>query len=224
MLLWAVAACASNPPYSVNVNSIADSTAGPIGTYTIIPLDESVNHTDLQFREFARYVRSSIPRSMGHYVEPDADPDAVVILAYGIGDPATEVSSFSIPQFGQTGISSAQTFGTMSSYGNHGTYSGTTTFTPTYGITGYSTHIASQRTYSRHIALFAYDLKSSGGEPRQIWQTVIQSRGSNDDLRSVFPIMIAAAGPTIGSNTSESQRITIRENDPKVSALRARSQ
>lgn len=224
VLLLTVAACASTTTYSVTVSSIADPTATSFGTYTMIPLDESMTHTDLQFQEYARYVRSSLPRSMGLYVEPDADPEAVVILAYGIGDPATEVSSFAIPQFGQTGISSAQTYGTVSSYGNYGTYSGTTNFTPTYGITGYTTHVASQRTYQRHISLFAYDLRSASSEPRQVWQTVIQSRGTNGDLRSVFPVMIAAASPSIARNANESVSIDIDENDPKVSSLKALSQ
>ena len=42
-----------------------------------------------------------------------------------------------MPVYGQTGISSSNTFGTINTFGNTSTYSGSTYYTPSYGITGY---------------------------------------------------------------------------------------
>lgn len=218
------AACTPATSYNVNISSLADQSTNTNRTYTIIPLDESIPNTDLQFRKYSNYLKKSIPPSAGAYVDSSMNPDIVVLLGYGIGDPSDQVSSYSIPQFGQSGISSAQTYGTVTSFGNTGTYSGTTNYTPTYGITGYTTHLSSSRTYQRHISLFAYDITVDSAEPKQVWQTVITSRGTNNDLRRVFPAMLAAANPLIASNTGGSVSVDIKENDERIVSLKATAQ
>lgn len=216
--------CTTGPSYSINVSSLSNLQPNNHSRYTIIPLDDRVDSSDLQFQEYARYVKHTLPPSAGHYVDPDDDPDVVVILGYGLGDPTDQISSFSIPQYGQTGVSSARTHGTLSSYGSYGTYSSTTTYTPTYGITGSTTHVRSSRTYQRHIGLYAYNVQSTESEPKQIWQSVITSRGSNNDLRSVFPVMLAAAAPIIATNSGESVTFSIKEDDERVLNLKRAAQ
>lgn len=223
-LLFVLSSCSTVPTYTVNIDSLAEVNAESSGTYTIIPINDSISTNDLQFLEFVRYIRASLPVSVGQYVEPNTGADLVVLLDYGIGDPTEEISSYSIPQFGQTGVSSAQTYGTVSTYGNTGTYSGTTTYTPTYGITGYSTHVQSRQTYQRYIALFAYKLNSDGAEPKQIWQTRIVSRGSNNDFRSVFPIILSAASTFIATDTNGMVTVAIKEDADSVLRLKAAAQ
>ena len=71
--------------------------------------------------------------------------EIVVFLFYGIDTGKQVVSSY--PIIGQTGVSSSSTYGTVQSYGSYGTYSGTTTYTPQYGVVG--TGVTSGTQYTR---------------------------------------------------------------------------
>ena len=131
--------------------------------------------------------------------------ELAVFLSYGIGDPEKSEYSYSLPVWGQTGVSSSYTSGSVNVYGNSGTYSGTTTYTPSYGVTGYQNIQGSNTTFTRHAFLTAYDLEEYRRTEKEkiIWDTRIASTGSSGDLRLVFPIMIAAAIDHIGTNTGK---------------------
>ena len=138
------------------------------------------------------------------------------------GDPQEHQYSYSIPTWGQTGVSSSYTTGTISSYGGYGSYSGTTTYTPAYGITGSTTHIGSYTTYFRFIVLDAVDLdeyKKSKKEV-QLWKTYVTSSGSSSDLRRVFPILVAASQQYFGKNTGQKVEVNLDEEDERVTEIK----
>jgi hypothetical protein len=131
-------------------------------------------------------------------------------LGYGIGEPKQHIASYSLPSFGQIGVASSSTFGTVSSYG---TVSATTTYTPSYGVTGSTSHAFSYDTYDRWLRLSAIDaahLKSSG-VVESLWRTDVKSTGSSGDLREIFPIMVFAASPYIGNDTGKAVRTKTKQ-------------
>jgi hypothetical protein len=107
--------------------------------------------------------------------------------------------------------------------GGMASYSGNTTYTPTYGVTGYQTQANSYTTYTRFLEVTAYDLSAYRHEKRQrqVWKTSAVSTGASNDLRLVLPYMIAAIKPYVAGNTGRSVRVELEEEDPTVSSLRA---
>ena len=153
------------------------------------------------------------------------DADILIFVTYAIGDPKTHQYTYSVPTYGQTGIASTQTSGTVNAYGNTATYSGTTTYTPTFGITGQSTRSADVTTYTRFLVLDAYDVESYIRDQKmnQVWKTSVTSTGSSGDLRLVMPYMVAALQPYVGTNTGRKVDVTVRASDPIVSKMRGAS-
>src|SRR5260221_3795280 len=56
----AMMGCAPTITCSVSVNSFAASNASAYQTYIVLPLNPSVQETDLQFQEFNTYVRRTL--------------------------------------------------------------------------------------------------------------------------------------------------------------------
>ncbi len=206
----------------VNISSISAPNANLKKRYVLLPGLKGVKPTDLQFREFANYVERALA-SKG-YVKADNfnDAEIAIFLVYGIGDPREHVSTYYLPVWGQTGVSSSTTTGTINTYGYYGTYSGTTHYTPTYGITGYVPYTSSHTTYFRFMVLDAIDLDEYKRSRKfvEVWRTVVTSRGSSNDLRRVFPIMVAASLPYIGTNTGKQVKVTIMENSKAVTEVK----
>lgn len=215
------AGCAIGPRYLVNVSGLADARSAPIRTYDLWPSDSKINVNDLQFQEYALYVQRAMSLRGFQRIEDGQEPDVVVLLDYGIGQPRTNLGSITLPTYGQTGVSGATTTGTVNTFGNSSSYRSTTTFTPTYGVTGYRSSNYTYTTYTRYVSLDAFywrDLRDRD-EVVPAFQTSIVSEGSSGDLRRVFPVMIAAAAESIGRNTGQAQAIALQETDARVLSI-----
>jgi hypothetical protein len=216
-----IAACATPTKYAVNVSSLASPQINNSQTFDVVPRDSSIQKTDLQFQEYKSYVVRALQANGFKPMEDGAPPEMVVFLDYGIGDPQTKVQSYSVPVFGKTGVSSANTTGT---YTNK-TYNQTTTYTPSYGITGYRSGVTSYDVYTRRIVIEGFLLADweTKGELIPAFETAILSTGSSGDLRAVFPIMIGAASQYIGRSTDKSVAVQIGESDARVIAIKGTS-
>jgi hypothetical protein len=138
-----------------------------------------------------KFVQDGLRRE-GFQIVPAGEPaDLVAFFGYGIDQGRDELYSYAIPQFGQTGVQSSQTFGTVQSHGSGATYSGTTTYTPSYGITGWTPQTGTRRLYTRAIVLHVYDI-SRGGEPRKLYESTVTSQGSSGTLGKVIDEIVAA--------------------------------
>ncbi len=216
--------CAGMQPTRLlsNVDSLAQADAVAKKRYVLLPGGKGVEAGDLQFQEFAAYVEKVL--SEKGFVKAAAlqDADVAIFLAYAIGDPQTYQYTYSLPTWGQTGVSSSNTYGTVSSYGGMATYSGTTTYTPTYGVTGSTTHVGADTVYSRFLYLDAYDVPTYIKEKKmtQVWKTSVVSTGSSGDLRLVVPYMVTAMKPYLGTNTGRRIEVQVLANDPAVQVLR----
>lgn len=215
--------CATGPMFYVNIDSISTPNANTKKKYILLPGLKDVKPTDLQFKEFARYVEKALASKGYIKVDNFNDAEIAIFLSYGIGDPKEHVFTYFLPVWGQTGVLSSTTFGTLNIYGNHATYSGTTYYTPTYGITGYIPYTGSYTTYFRFLILDAIDLDEYKYSKKilQIWRTVVTSRGRCSDLRRVFPVLVAASKPYIGTNTGKQINVTLKENDKAVVEIKS---
>lgn len=210
--------CASTPKFVAQVDSITayDSTHGR--TYFLLPGNEKISANDLYFKEYSRYIDRAMSGRGYTKVKDINSANIIVFFHYGIGNPAEKTYSYSLPIFGQTGVSSSNTYGTINSYGGTSTYSGTTTYTPTYGIVGSTTHVGSVTLYTRHLSLVAFDFGAYKKDKvlKELWKTSAISTGMSGDLRQVMPLMVTAIAPYIGSNTGQMVKVAYELDSPDV--------
>jgi hypothetical protein len=78
-------------------------------------------------------------------------------------------------------------------------------------------------TYFRFVSLSAVDITKWNANQQviELWRMEIFSTGSSFDLRSVFPVMIAASKEYLGKNTGKAITLTLRDEDPEVVDIRA---
>jgi hypothetical protein len=196
------------------VNSIVDpqidAMAAPYNRYIMMPLMEGIDpETDLQYKEYAQILDQAL-RSRGFLKSDTLDEAGVVIfVAYGIGDPQKQSYTMALPVWGQTGVSSSTSYGTVNLYKNFGTYTSTTTYTPTYGITGYVPYSYSRTEYTRFLFIEAIDLIKYRESKKiaPVWKTNVISTGSTGDLRAIFPCLARAASPYLGKDTGKTVRV-----------------
>lgn len=182
--------------------------------YIIIPADKNIYYESLEFKEYSNYVARAM-HMQGFYTSKNInEADAVVFLSYGISDPQKHTYTDYTPVWGQTGVQSSSTYGTVNPY--TGSYSANTTYIPQYGITGYVPEVRTVTIYARGIGLNAFMLnkgeKSINIGP-QMWKLNVASAGRSGILRDVFPVMIFGAREYIGKDSKQSIRFEIKEND-----------
>lgn len=205
-------ACATVPPVHSNVSAYVAPNFAPGLTHAVMSLDKD-KEGDLVFQEY----RVETERALGArgltVVGDGAEPDVAVFLDYGIGAPRTTTSVMSLPTWGQTGVRSSTTTGQVSSTGS---YSATTTYTPTYGVTGYQNIPYTTTTYTRHVVLTAYDYRHylRTNEVRELWKVSVVSTGAKSDLRYIMPFMLASAAPYLGQSSGNTVLIKLDEKSP----------
>jgi hypothetical protein len=127
--------------------------------------------------------------SKGLIAAPVSDANYLVFLTYSIDD-GRQVA-FSYPIFGQTGIASTNTQGTIKTTGNQATYSATTNYTPTYGMVGSGTGV---RTNYKRIARLEILNKAAleVNSIKKIYEGEVTSSGSTGELSAVMPTLLKA--------------------------------
>ena len=198
----------------VSVSGLAASGFQPSAGYYVLPADDDIPPSDLQFQEYKSYLDRALKmRGMVTAATP-AGADTVIVFGYGIDGPETQHETYSEPIRGQTGIKSSRTTRTVQGHGDSETVSEETTYDTTYGITGYATRHRTFTTYRRHFEVVAYDENAyqSGGTEKVLWRTDVVSIGGSGDLRRVLPAMMAAAAQHLASNTGQAVTVTILED------------
>ncbi len=152
---------------------------------------------DLEFREYANYLRRGLSQS-GFIESPSLDQaDLAIFVGYGIGDTKEHAYSYSLPVYGQTGGGTYNfSATTYSGYGSATTY-GTASQMPQYGVVGSQQISGTAITHLRYLFVDARDMRAFRNEKKavSVWRTDVMSRGTSGDLRSVFPVLVAAAAP-----------------------------
>ena len=132
ILIFILTGCAT-PAIKMKVESLSADDSKK--KYVLMPGNKGVSDTNLQYKEFSTYIHRALGRH-GFIKADDFDKAEMVILVmYGISKPSTTITT--MPVYGQTGISESTKYGTVTTEGDSKYYTGTTRYTPTYGITGY---------------------------------------------------------------------------------------
>ena len=220
--------CTPYRSFNVTVDSISNSSARQKKTYFLLPGNKDGKANDLQFQEFAMYTENALNMQGFKKAASIDDAEIAILLSYGISDPQTYEYTYSVPIYGQTGVSSSKTSGSIYSYSNSASYSQTTNYTPSYGIIGSSVHVGTDVVFARHLVITGIDLeefKQTGKveDAQEIWSTKANSLGASGDLREIFPILLIASQKHISENTGKKIYYSIRDDQElfkKVNALR----
>ncbi|UTM57068.1 hypothetical protein L4174_014910 [Photobacterium sp. CCB-ST2H9] len=210
------------PTFNVVVDSLTSGTAQHQKTYVLLPGNAGVSVNDLQFREYSTYlVRVLQAKGYVAATTPESAEQAI-FLSYGIGEPQTQHYSYQLPTWGQTGVAFANSYKTTSTFGSMTSQTGTTMNTPSYGITGYQTYTASETTFLKYVQIegVAFDKNSRSETPVPLWKTTATSSDASDDLRRVFPVLVAASAPYLAANTGQKVHVALTESDAAVSSVK----
>jgi hypothetical protein len=170
-------------------------------TYTLVPSKEQEG--SLEFQYYAKLVKAELEKR-GMTEAPYDQAKYAIFMTYGIDNGKEVISSY--PIFGQTGTSRSYTTGTVTSYGNMATYSGTTHNTPTYGVVGFDT--SSDTVFTRYLNIDIIDIAKSGnGKVKKVYEGKAISSGSTGQLAPVMPAIIKSVfedfpGKSVASRTS----------------------
>ena len=229
ILFLSLYGCAMTQKYhvDVDVDSISSPDADSKKKYILLSgikdvkdtdLQFDVKDTDLQFIEYTKYIETALISRGFFKANTIEDANVAIFLVYGMGKPQKNTYSYALPMWGQTGVSSSTTYGSLNTFGNTATYSGTTTYNPTYGITGFVPGSGSYVNYFGFLILDAVDIDEykKSQKMNQLWQTTVTSTGSSGDLRLVFPVMVAASKEYLGLNTGKRIQIILSEEDQRV--------
>jgi hypothetical protein len=207
---------------TTSVNSFGNySVSGK--TFYIESGDKNVSSSDVEFREYASYVATSLKLQGATETYDKKNADMCVLVNYGISD-ESYTETVPIPIWGQTGIASinttstttgsayGSTYGSATKIGNsvYGQASGsvygnsttntTTRVNPTYGVTGYTSVDRRVSMYCRVLNIYAYDNKRTS-DATMLWKTNLASCGNSSDMRNVLPYMAYAAWGNMGKST-----------------------
>lgn len=207
-----------SPQFNVAVDSLAAPTSPLKKTYLLLPGNKEITSADLQFQEYATYLKRVLNMKGYVYTSLAEEADLSIFLSYGIGDPQTSQYSYNMPVWGRTGIYSSRTLVTKTSDDGKKTYKTITTHRPTYGLKGYSSYAGSITAYNRFAIIVAYDYERFKKEEKeiQLWKTTVTSTGSSDDLRRIFPILMAASIPYLATDTGHKSYVSLHETDDVV--------
>ncbi len=134
--------------------------------------------------------------------------DYAVFFGYGANSGREQLYSYSIPTYGQTGVSSSVTSGTMNSVGPTSNFSATTTYMPQYGITGHQNHIGSTTVYDRTAVIDIWKMQA-GSDPIKVYETTVNSSGSSQQVTAVLDEMIAALFKSFWQQGSRTESIAM---------------
>jgi len=173
-----LAACAMPVKTEVDAYSKIPADLNPKTIY-ITPF-KGINAQDIEWQTNAQTLASVLSEKGFEVVGRQRDARITAYFGFSVDKGERVQSSYSIPQYGVTGYSGANTFGTI--YGN--SFSSTTSFTPTYGVTGYSSGTITREIFTRVVAIDMVDNKTR--------QQVFKARGvSRGRCNSIAPVAVS---------------------------------
>lgn len=145
----------------------------------------------LEFREYAAQI-DKVLAGRGFTRATSADAAAIrITVSYSIGAPKEHHSTYRIP-----------------------IYNGPNNPTTWLPVNNDST------SFDRQLKLSAS--RSEGGtSAREVWRVDVASTGGNGDLREIFPYLLMAAAPVIGTSTGKAVPVKIKVDGKEITAFRA---
>lgn len=169
-------------------------------SYSFLKLKGQENN--LEYETYKDKIKQHL--SKNNYFE-NTNSNLLFSFQYGIDNGTQKLGS--VPVYGQTGVSSSYTTGTVNAYNNGygrttGNYSGTTTYTPIYGVVGSSTY--SYSTYNRFLMLYIYDKNKK----QVVYEGKVNSVGSSSSITLVIDEMIESLFTDFPGESGKSKRVS----------------
>lgn len=201
--LSCVAGCAGIRPVHSDVVAFHDLDGKNLPrTYAIGLL--TGQESSLEFITYQRVIESELAKK-GMASAPLREADAIIYFNYHIDDGRTVFST--VPVWGQTGTSGSYTTGTVSTVGSNSTLNATTTYTPTYGVTGSQT--VSRKEYARQLKLYMYRRSElDAGKIRPFYEGTVNSNGSGSSVAAVISQMSKALFEDFPGKSGKTRRTT----------------
>ena len=160
----------------------------------------------LEHKFYEELVKAELGK-LGYVETPAEAADIIVFLEYGIDAGKQVVSSY--PIIAQTGSTTGFTSGTIrNSTGRYVTYSGVTTYTPTYEVVG--TGVTSQTVFTRFVRLDFLDPgELRNGKVKKVLEAKVVSAGSSGQLATIMPIMIRALFQEFPGKTGSTRQVDL---------------
>ncbi|CAI0713301.1 Uncharacterised protein [Serratia quinivorans] len=205
--ILALSGCATNNGTYVTIDSL--SSGKSVGKkYFVFPGNESLKNGDqLYFSQVERYL-DRVLRDKGFQKVSDAKlADQAIFLVYWHDGGVSNTRSEVVPVWGQTGVSSATTYGTVTpTYGGGGMVNTTTTYTPTYGVTGSYARNVTDTYYSSGIRVESYSIPEfKSGNKVQLWRTSATSTAMDLNDRRDIKMLFFISKDFFGENLEEKQ-------------------
>ncbi len=215
--------CAST--YSFKVDAINNPEATEYQSYKIVSSNPEVSEEDLQFKEVAEYVKTSLS-GKGLYEAPDiesADADMIVDISYGISEPQVDFKTYTTPVYAMVG-GGYRTVSTPVVGPNGKVRMVTTTIyiPPRKQIVGMEEQIVPITNYEKFLRMTSrenQDADESEG-PVQVWSIYVKNKDESEDLRKYLPLMAAASVDYVGENTEQQQEVKIKDTDESVAFIK----
>lgn len=199
------------PSTEVSVESFARPEAVSLIRYTYTPTKDQ---NDLAREEYlhmldralsqAGYVKAAIP----------SIADITLNVDYGMGDAEISHNVYQEPIYGQTGVEvHRKVVPTRHGQG----FIEKTTYEPIYDVVGYQERETTEVNYSSHVQVTAVKVTTH----EQLWNILMTSRNSNNDLRLVFPYLVCAGKPYFGRSSVIRQTVRIQNDDPAIEDIRS---
>jgi len=187
--------------------------------------DDRIPKHDLKNIELEDYIKKALVPKGYTFTDKNEDANIVIFYEYGISDPRYYTSEKIVPIWGVTGIgSSITTTSVQRGIITGKPYLQQSTFnTPSYGKIGERVVTETTTKYLCWANISAYDADyyRKIGEDKMLWLTEITSETKNDNLREIFPYMMAAAKEHIGQSRIEHYIISSYPVDRRIIELKS---
>ena len=209
--------------YSFKVDAINNPEATEHKSYKIVSSNPEVSEEDLQFKEVAEYVKTTLS-AQGLYEAADLESaDMIVDISYGIGEPQVDFKTYTTPVYAMIG-GGYRTVATPI-VGKDGKVRMVTTtiyIPPRKEIIGMEEQIVPITTYEKFLRMTSRDNRAADESegPVQVWSIYVKNKDESDDLRKYLPLMAAASGDYVGKNTEQQQEVKIKETDASVAFIK----
>ena len=190
----------------VSVSALAAPDAHSQTRFLVMPGNPGTPVSDLQFQEYATEVGRALVARGFEQAKSIEDVTLVVMMSWSISEPRTKIIS-----------------GTTSGFERVGTDKD-----PDTGLEHTRTKFVTRPTqdtqiyFTRSIDLKAFDQPAfkQTNAPKELWEITLRSDGSQSDLRTVFPVIVAAAQPYLGESTKQAIDAFVAADDVKVKYIR----
>ncbi|CAA6822828.1 MAG: Unknown protein [uncultured Sulfurovum sp.] len=191
--------CTISPKYKVSIDAItATNVAVAPSSYQIKALDEKKNSEGLLFQQHSAKL-AQILQQKG-YTPTNQGAQQYIYFDYGLDKVNEETQTYAEPNI-SFHMGWGHPFGGY--YGRHPFYH------DFYGG-GYTTYRETRSYYNRYVTLLAKDQFN-----KELWRVDVSSVGESKNLRKIIPMLLEAATPYLGTNTTEPVQFVIKEQAKK---------